>query len=380
MQDDNELIHKIYDAAMAPTGMGAVLQQICDQTGVYGAMVFDCTQDAGHRRVGLQFLSSVYDRDAILDYAESHNDDEVADQDRFADLSSTGNEVNLIHDKSLYEGNYRPGANLDAMLRRGVSDRYGALLSKEVWNMDRFAFQVQHGKPLPSPEKLAWAEGILSHLAKSISIGRGLSKQQNLNMALTQFLDELPIGLGILDPSGKLLFASRELRRISEESAQVSITREEHLSINASSQQQELSALLQDDSAHGRFGARPRREAIYLEGENDMGLFVEVCPISEHPELDRFGAGTRLISIFDGGTSHKIDPETVTRFFPLSKSEVLILGLVSEGFSNTQIADIRARSVETVNSQLKSLLRKTAARNRTELVRVAMGVSMFTSS
>lgn len=377
MHDDHQLIQKIYDAAMAPATLSEVLQQIADQTGVYGAMVFDCTTDGNERRVGLQFLSSVYDTQQILQYAADNNANEVADQDRFADLSSTGNEINLIHDAKLYSDDYQRRTNVEAMRRRGVGGRYGALLSKEVWNMDRFAFQVLSGAPLPSDAQLAWAEQILAHLAKSITIGRSLSQQQTLGIAMTQFLDRLPIGFGILDPSGKLLFSSREFERIAQDNAQISIAANGHLTINADTQNAELSALLRDQNAHGRFGARPRREALYLGSDDEMGLFLEICPISEHPEFDRFGNGTRLISVFDGAASHQIDAETVARFFPLSKSEVSVLGMVSEGYSNAQIAEMRTRSVETVNSQLKSLLRKTSARNRTELVRVAMGVSMF---
>ncbi len=377
MHDDHELIQKIYDAAMDPAAFSDVLQQIADQTGVYGAMVFDCTQHGKERRVGLQFLSSVYEPEQILQYASENNANEVTDQDRFADLSSSGNEINLIHDERLYSDAYQRRTNVEAMRRRGVGGRYGALLSKEVWNMDRFAFQTLVGAPLPTAEKLAWAERILAHLAKSITIGRSLSQQQTLGIAMTQYLDKLPIGFGILDRSGKLVFSNQEFERISQDNEQVSVTRDGHLTFNAAAQSAELSALLHGEDAHGRFGARPRREALYVASDEDMGLFIEICPISEHPEFDRFGSGTRLISIFDGAASHQIDPETVTRFFPLSKSEVSVLGMVSEGYSNTQIAEMRTRSVETVNSQLKSLLRKTAARNRTELVRVAMGVSMF---
>jgi len=177
------------------------------------------------------------------------------------------------------------------------------------------------------------------------------------------------------------LFASKELKRIASDHVEVTLTPDGRIEIDAAENQSALNALLRDGDAHGRFGARPRREALYLPFAHskvaDTGLFIEVCPISEHPDMDRFNPGTRLISIFDGTAQLRLDAETISRFFPLSKSEIAVLSLVSEGYSNTQIAEMRSRSVETVNSQLKSLLRKTSARNRTELVRVAMSVNMF---
>jgi len=136
---DHDLIQRIYDASIDRSRYREVLQEIAERTGVYGAMVFDCTRDQERRTVGIQFLSSVYDPAAIAEYAEQNNDSEVEDQDRFADLSSTGNEINLIHDSELYTGNYTQRENVAAMRRRGVGGRFGALLSKEVWNT-RVAF------------------------------------------------------------------------------------------------------------------------------------------------------------------------------------------------------------------------------------------------
>lgn len=381
MGDDGQLIQSIYDAAMHAPGYQSALQQIADRTGVYGAMVFDCTVLTGGRRVGIQHLSTVYDQAAVLEYAAQNNDDEVADQDRFADLSSAGNEINLIHDKSLYTNSYAQRDNVKAMQRRGVVGRYGALLSKENWNTDRFAFQMLHGSEVPSPEKLAWAERILAHLAKSLSISRAISGHRATEHAMSNFFDTLPVGIGIVSQSGHLLFSNQEIQRIAESKSALKITPTGQFSITSEAAQSELAHLLGGDDAHGRFGARPRREAVFLPDDiGGSGLFIEICPVSTHPELDKFGAGTRLVSVFDGSVRRVVNPEIVARFFPLSKSEVQVLGLVSEGYSNAQIAELRARSIETVNSQLKSLLRKTSSRNRTELVKVAMGLSTFSSA
>ena len=381
MRDDDQLIQRIYDAAMHTPGYESVLQDIADRTGVYGAMVFDCTTLPTGRRVGVQHLSTIYDPDAVLDYARQNNDDEVADQDRFADLSSAGNEINLIHDRALYSNSYPQGANVDAMLRRGVGGRYGALLSKENWNTDRFAFQMLHGAELPAADKLAWAESILAHLAKSLSIARAISGHRATEHAMSNFFDTLPVGIAIVNPSGQLLFSNQELKRIADSKSTIKIAPNGQFSINADNAQSELAQLLTGDDAHGRFGARPRREAVFVPDDiGGSGLFIEICPVSAHPELDKFGAGTRLVSVFDGAVRRDVNPEIVARFFPLSKSEVEVLGLVSEGYSNAQIAEHRSRSIETVNSQLKSLLRKTSSRNRTELVKVAMGLSTFSSA
>lgn len=377
MQQDHALIQDIYDAALRPSAMPDVLQRICDRVGAYGAMVFDCQNHGNARQVGLQYVSSSWERDAVLHYLDMFNAEEVSDQDRIADLSSVGNEVNLIHDKRLYNAHVRPGPNVQAMLGYQVSDRFGALLSKETWNMDRFAFQYLIGTPLPDPDQILWAEGILGHLAKAMSIGRTFANQRTLDQALINFLDLLPVGVAVVDARGHTQFANVEMRRIAQDSPSVNIAANGAFSFHTVSGDPEIGALMTHDEAHGRHGARPRREAVFLPGETqDNGLFVEICPIESHPELDKFGAGARLISILDSALSHSINTDILGQFFPLSKSELLVLDLLTQGHSNTEIAEIRARSVETVNSQIKSLLRKTSSRNRTELVKVAVGLSV----
>lgn len=377
MQQDHALIQDIYDAALQPSAMPELLQRICDRVGAYGAMVFDCQNHGNMRQVGLQYVSTNWEREAVLQYLEMFNAEEVSDQDRIADLSSVGSEVNLIHDKRLYNEDVRPGANVQAMLGYQVSDRFGALLSKETWNMDRFAFQYLIGTRLPDPEQILWAEGILGHLAKAMSIGRTFANQRTLDQALITFLDLLPVGVAVVGARGNTLFANAEMRRIAQDSPMVNIASNGAFTFDAATGDPAIDALMTHDDAHGRHGARPRREAVFLPGETqDNGLFVEICPIESHPELDRFGPGARLISILDSALSHSINTDILGQFFPLSKSELMVLDLLTQGHSNTEIAEIRARSVETVNSQIKSLLRKTSSRNRTELVKVAVGLSV----
>ena len=378
MRDDPELIKAIYDTSLNTDSLPDVMQQICERVGAHGSVIFDCTTMGGTRTAGVLHISSIYDPAVMLSYLDKYNAEEIADQDTLAHLSSTGNEVNLIHDKLLFGKDRKPGANVAAMERRQVAARYGALLNKDSWNTDRFAFQYLKGMELPDADTLLWAEGMLSHLAKSLSIGRVLSGKRWLEVALTQYLEKLPVGVAVVSNDGRLIYANSELQRIAQDWPEVDLGRDGKLSFGQTDEAGQIHALMSEDAAHGKFGARPRREAVFLANPaNDSGLFLEICPIESHPELENFGKGARLVSILDSSINQQIDPDIVARFFPLSKSEVAVLDLLSNGYSNTQIAEMRSRSVETVNSQIKSLLRKTNARNRTEVVKIAVGLSAY---
>ena len=65
----------------------------------------------------------------------------------------------------------------------------------------------------------------------------------------------------------------------------------------------------------------------------------------------------------------------LTRRVPvLTPRERDVLRLLTDGLTNRQISDRRNRSVETINSQVKSLLAKADCANRTQLIRLASSI------
>jgi DNA-binding CsgD family transcriptional regulator len=49
--------------------------------------------------------------------------------------------------------------------------------------------------------------------------------------------------------------------------------------------------------------------------------------------------------------------------------------VASEGLTNVQISERRSKSVETINSQVKSILDKTQTANRTQAIRLATNIT-----
>lgn len=370
------MITRIYDCAMNPHQWRSVLQEIAHATGAFGAMIFDCEWQGSNERVALRYCSEVYDPALVSWYVETHNALEVHDQGRFARLSSTGDDINLIRCDDLFssraELESRP--NQQAMMNFGVHFRAGALLSKDTTAMDRFALQFRREQgPITEPARKL-AQSLLPHVAKSISIGRAFQANEDQKRALALTLEAVPFGIGILKSSGDMLYANTLFRALCEEFRLI-------LRAGGALQTDRLplpmQGLLRSARDHGKFGARPLREAAFLPGKTEStGLFIEISPISDHPELDRFGEGTFLISVMDSQRAHTINPAIVRRFFPLTDSEMAVLELVVKGHTNGEIADLRGRSLETVNSQMKSLIHKSGTRNRTELVRIAVSLSV----
>ena len=81
-----------------------------------------------------------------------------------------------------------------------------------------------------------------------------------------------------------------------------------------------------------------------------------------------------IVYSMDTGQAYHIDTATLSGLFDLSATEAIILEMLSDGLTNAQISERRGRSVETINSQVKSLLQKTNSSNRTQLIRMATNI------
>ena len=64
--------------------------------------------------------------------------------------------------------------------------------------------------------------------------------------------------------------------------------------------------------------------------------------------------------------------DSIQTVFGLTDTELAIVEAIGEGLSNPEIAERRGRSVETVNTQVKSVLSKSNCHTRTQLVRMMM--------
>ncbi len=372
---DSELIARIYDCAASPEQWADTLQDIAGQAGAYGGMIFDSCHTVKGERIGLYTCSSVYDPNVALHYSSKHNDFEVTDQAKFARLSTADDAVNLIRCDALAPSReaLETQTNVQAMMAMGIHYRAGALLSKETSSMDRFALQfTKAGGPI-SDKKLLWVESILPHVAKSLSIGRVLHSQKQEIEAKSAVLDRLPFGVAIVSQGRELLSANPEFLRIAE---QCNLLSRDAKGLSPNRLPSEMRQMLAGLDAHGKRGARPRKEAVFLPtADTDFGVFLEISPTTQQAESDKAGANNYVVTALDSRQAHDMDADAISKYFPLSPSEKSVLEMVVRGHTNAEIAQDRGRTVETVNSQLKALLRKSGSRNRTELVRVAVSLS-----
>jgi NarL family two-component system response regulator LiaR len=93
--------------------------------------------------------------------------------------------------------------------------------------------------------------------------------------------------------------------------------------------------------------------------------------------LERVGAGERVVAARMPGNPVRALSDWPGRAQGLTARESEILALVIQGFRNEDIADALFLGINTVKTHLKSLYRKLGARNRADVVAIALSHEAF---
>ncbi|MES2666519.1 MAG: helix-turn-helix transcriptional regulator [Pseudomonadota bacterium] len=370
---DQALILDIYDTVLDGGRWPAVLDKVAAALGARGCILFELeTQPDGSRRLSCPHVSGRYDRAQVGGYVRQFAEMELADQDVFARHSAAGDRIEVIGDEVLAESaaalKARPNAR--AMAEFGILHRAGALLSKDNPAQDRFSIQFsgRHG-PLGQGdrEKLRL---LLPHLAKACDLGRPLARLKDLSANLSSVLDHFRIGVCLIRADRSIVAQNAEFTRQMAEAGSFRRTPSGRIEMVRARDQQWFVNLCTGAARHGRFGARPRKEALGGTRPDGAGrLAVEIAPLTS---ADAFGErrldGFAVYSL-DTARAINIDLDLVSKVLTLTASETALVGMVADGLTNREIAERRDRSVETVNTQVKHLLAKADCANRTQLVR-----------
>jgi DNA-binding CsgD family transcriptional regulator/PAS domain-containing protein len=380
--DDIDLISRIYDTALDPSVWPDLMLRLAHKMGAAGSFVFELRLDNQNPQITSRIFSSNYLPEVVSWYLQTFNGEEISDQGRFAELSQKGNDVDLISDIALRPklSDLLAQPNTAFMISRGLKHRAGALLNKDLVNVDRFAlqFDVDHG-PITG-EEIKIAAKFLPHIAKVIGLSRPLEEQLIAKGIFEEVLRNIGQGVAILGPRGTVLYANAEFERCMFEHNIFRKSPAGVLQLIAPRKNDELAKHYHDlvvgECAHGAFGARARREAIVVELEKaGTALFIEICPVEASERTGKLGAGCRLVTVIDTSTQVNFNGERLKSFYQLSASEADILELVAKGHTNAEISEIRNRSQDTIKTQMKNLMRKTNSQSRTDLVHMIHNLS-----
>ncbi|MBJ3761944.1 helix-turn-helix domain-containing protein [Maribius pontilimi] len=374
MGREQDLLLRIYDTVVEPDTWPAVLDSVAEAVGASGCIMFDLDTDAdGAPNLNATHLSSNYDRKAVAQYLNAFSSLEIEDQKIFARHSAAGDAIQAIPDSVLAESPQALAArpNARAMAEQGIWHRAGALLSKDQPLRDRFSVQFSRGHGPLGPADLQILARILPHMAKAAEIALPVRQLERKGRYLAEAMDRLKLGVCLIRHDGAIVAMNDEFRRQIDALRVFRRTPNGRLEPTAPEDRAWFAQMTNDARNHGKFGARPRKEALGAQAAADRAVAVEVAPLRSQNAFGEARLDGYMVYGLDTSRSWDLDVGMVEKVMGLTASEAALVGLMADGLTNRQIADIRERSVDTINTQVKSLLSKANCANRTQFIRRA---------
>ncbi len=374
-----DLVLDIYQTVADPGDWQKVFDQIAQRVDARGCILFEWRNYGNERKLEAPLITSNYARELVQTYIDKYANWESEDQDLFEQQSLTLDGIELANESGLFkdEEEYLAQPHVQEMLGYGIRHRYGCLLDKD--NPYRARFAIQTGKtrgPLVGTDREVLAS-LLPHVAKAMDLCGPLGNSGIEHQALLSIIEGMPIGVCVLDSSGRVELTNTEFQRQQETHKAFWTDQHNHLKLHENADRQQYTRLLKDALNHGEYGARPRKEAVLINtADSAAALCLEIVPLRRSAAL-----GTSLFNgalLFSRDTTRpiKIDVDLAQLAFGLTPIESEVTRLVCEGLTNIEIADRRSRSVETINAQVKTIFGKSSVANRTQLVRLLCNFSI----
>jgi DNA-binding CsgD family transcriptional regulator/PAS domain-containing protein len=215
----------------------------------------------------------------------------------------------------------------------------------------------------------------MPHLTKVVEIHRTMELLRQQHNAALAALDHLGVGLCVSDKRGRIALVNSEAKRIFGLSDGLALGRDGVLLARDEDVTQAIrTAILL--ATHTAAGEKAQEEVVLhcRRTSRADAFLIEICPLRDATGELEPGFFGSLICIIDPQQTRQIKVDGLAKVFSLSPRETDVCRQLIAGASNSDIADMRNVSVETVKAQIKSAYAKLGVANRIELIRKAVAV------
>ncbi len=204
------------------------------------------------------------------------------------------------------------------------------------------------------------------HFLNAFTILERLGRRAPHDEPLETTLEQDPRPALLVDRAGQIVFANTPARDLFAAEVGMQLSTLPMEADGAANFRRLLTAI--DREPAGRLLSISR-----VFSSRDNSAFVVALSRAEQPDDS---APLGLVSLADLVWTDRIN-EVVQQAFGLSPAESAVLGLLISGRSATEIAEARKTSVETVRTQIRSVLRKTEAHSQAELIRMTAALAQL---
>lgn len=224
--------------------------------------------------------------------------------------------------------------------------------------------------PFSEPE-IRLAHALMPHLQRGAAVARRLRRAEHLAECGLAALEQLTAAFLLLDRAGRIVLANRAARALIEAEDGFSVT-PSGLAGATLSATTKLQATLA--AASGRPGQPPVSGALRLPRPSGRpSLAVVALPLRPTHNVLQAGWGdspTTLVCVTDPEAGTRPPQAQLVALFGLTQAEAALAGGLLAGQELRDIAERSGRSINTVRSQLATLMAKTETGRQAELVRL----------
>ena len=370
----SELITDIYRSVLTPEHLQGLLERIAHHCGADGAALFYF--DSVHLELDAVFerRSRLWDRSFLAEYT-AH----LWDIDPTMEILSRREALSLVTPSSATHEERRlivPWAEQFAS-RLNIGAYMGARLNDGATWFDGMTLQLLRENASATERAADRLAMLLPHLATALEISRPFALLRHRFKATLAVLDRIQVGVMILDEHGRVVVHNQRAEEYVADGNGLRLLgghlRQEQTGLASDA----LSAAIHETLAVAtRTDYTSRRYMTVEKRQPATPYIVEISPLTDDDNGLGIGFRGAVVLIIDPDKLANVDTTGIAAAFKLTPAEQSVCALLLDGLTNTEIADARNVSPETVKRQLSLLLQKVGVDNRTGLVRKVLSASL----
>lgn len=217
-------------------------------------------------------------------------------------------------------------------------------------------------------------ERVAPHLRQGLQLHARLAQVGSLQAGMAAALDRGPTGVVFLDTRSRTVFLNRRAEELLEQTGALRVGTGGIAACHAGDHRA-LQALIQDALAAARGRGAQGGGGVWLrDGDRQSVLHARVTPVSLSDAGVPFASFNAFAAVWlsPRETVTTPSPRTLCELYQLSAAEGELLARLAAGATAAEIARGRGVTLETVRSQLKTLMNKLGVSRQVELVRLVL--------
>lgn len=360
-------IHRIYETILNGSLWSEALDEV---SGLFGdAKATIIVQDTINSGQAFIRSSNNFDLDMLQIYS-----------DKFVDIEAMAWEAvkragvgEVTTEGDFFVGAYdRHASTLFLEEHLGIFHRNAVMYRQLPDWAESISIATSRQRGLLNPEERRLLCDISTHLSLATRIARPFTRLKERYGAILNLLDQLAIGVMLLDQRGRVVHKNASMQDVLEACTGLQVSRSGFVAFKDLELETTFKALLA--SAGGTLeghGTPPNLASISLQRNGEMSVVLELVPLIDMSGgIDNEFMGFALLAMAPT-LAPSLPAGQLGALFSLSPAESQVCDELVAGRSTREIAESRSTSLETVRNQIKSVLQKTSSFDRVNLVRLA---------